>query len=646
LDKIAWNPTEDQVKSSRIYSFMKKRGFETYDQLYKKTVQDPAWFWEVFVEDLNLEWYQLYHKVLEIPSSGWKWAKWFTGGKMNLVRNALDRHVFSSKRNQLALIWEGEEGKKEKFSYFDLYKEVCRTANGLKSLGIKKGDRVGIFMPMTPECVISTLAVSKIGAIFVPLFSGYGSQAIAARLNDCEAKLLFTSDGFYRRGKLVLMKPIADEAIALSPSVKHCIVHRRTGEKILWSKDRDLDWREFLNQFPAACVTEIMDSEDPYMIIYTSGTTGKPKGTVHTHCGFPFKAAMDLAYHFDLKPEDLLFWFSDMGWMMGPWEVAGALTLGSTFFIYDGAPDYPDPDRLWRMIETHGITMLGLSPTVIRAFMKYPAAWVEKRDLSSLRVLGSTGEPWNPEAWNWYFEKVGKRKAPIINYSGGTEISGGILACSFLQPLKPCSFAGPTLGMDADVVNERGESVKGEVGELVIRAPWVGMTRGFWKDPERYEKTYWSRIPGIWFHGDWVKIDEDGFWFIEGRSDDTIKVAGKRIGPAEVESAFTSHPSVSEAAAIGIPDELKGEAIVCFVVLKPGIIPDESLRSELRKAGGNSLGKAVAPQMVKFVKEIPKTRNGKVMRRVIRAKYLGLTDLGDLSGLESLTALEAIEKSF
>ncbi len=646
MDQIAWKPTEDQTCSSRLYAFLRKHGFDSYESLYRKTVQDVSWFWDAFVKDLNLEWYQSYQKVLDIPAADWKWAKWFSGGKMNLIRNAIDRHIQSTRRNQLAVVWEGEEGKSQKLSYYDLNRAVSQLANGLKALGIKKGDRIGIFMPMTPECVISTLAASKIGAIFVPLFSGYGAQAIASRLNDCEAKLLMTSDGFYRRGKKISMKETADEALALSPTVKHCLVHRRIGDEIPWDEARDLDWGEFLNRFSFHCETEIMDPEDPYMIIYTSGTTGKPKGTVHVHCGFPFKAAMDLAYHFDLKPEDILFWFSDMGWMMGPWEVAGTLTVGSTFFIYDGAPDYPEPDRLWNLIESYGITMLGLSPTVIRAFMKYSLDGVRKRDLSSLRVLGSTGEPWNLEAWNWYFEEIGKKKIPIINYSGGTEISGGILACSFLQSLKPCSFAGPTLGIAADVVNEKGESIEGEVGELVIRKPWVGMTRGFWKDPKRYEETYWSRFSDVWVHGDWVKKDEEGFWFIEGRSDDTIKVAGKRIGPAEVESAFTAHPAVSEAAAIGIPDELKGESIVCFVVLKPNTDPDEKLREELRKTGEKVLGKAVAPQLIRFVREIPKTRNGKVMRRVIRAKYLRLNDLGDLSGLESLGALEAIEKSF
>lgn len=641
---VAWKPTPEQIEQSRLYAFMKKHRLKSYEALYKKSIRDVAWFWEAVVKDLGLEWYEPYGKVLDI-SNGWKWATWFRGGKMNLVRNAVDRHALGERRNQLAVIWEGEDGAIRKLSYHDLYLEVNRLANGLKSLGIGKGDRIGVFMPMIPECVIAVLAASKIGAIFTPIFSGYGAQAIATRLNDCKARLLVTADGFYRRGNLVPMKQTADEAQSLSPSVQHCLVYRRAGAAIPWNPDRDIDWGDLIAPQSRACPTEPLDPEDPYMIIYTSGTTGKPKGTVHVHCGFPIKGAMDLAYHFDLKPTDILFWFTDMGWMMGPWEVAGSLTLGSTFFIYEGVPDYPEPDRLWAMVERHGITGLGLSPTVIRALMRHPDSWVEKHDLSTLRLLGSTGEPWNPEPWLWYFEKIGRSRCPIINYSGGTEISGGIVCCSFLQPLKPCVFAGPTLGMDAEVLDEKGKPIRGGVGELVVRKPWIGMTRGFWQDPERYEQAYWSRFPDVWTHGDWARIDEEGFWYIEGRSDDTIKVAGKRIGPAEVESALVGHPAVSEAAAIGIPHDLKGEAVVAFVVLKPTHTPGQALRQEIKKHAETVLGKAVAPEELKFVREIPKTRNAKIMRRVIRAKYLGLPDLGDLSGLENPSAIEEIAQA-
>lgn len=643
-DQIVWEPSQDQIKTSRLYAFMKKHKFKNYQELYQRSIQDVAWFWDAVVKDLQLVWQKPYESVLDV-SKGWKWAAWFQKGGFNWAFNAVDRHAQGKLQDKTALIWEGEEGETRTLTYGELFNEVNRAANGLKALGIGKGDRVGIFMPMTPECVISVLACSKIGAIFTPIFSGYGAAAIATRLKDCQAKALITSDGFYRRGALVSMKQTANQALNLSPTVEHCIVHRRTNSEIHWNAKKDISWEQFTKDQSPLCVPEPTSAEDPYMIIYTSGTTGKPKGTVHVHAGFPLKSAMDLAYHFDIKSSDTLFWLTDMGWMMGPWEVAGVLILGGTLFIYDGVPDYPEPDRLWSQIEKHAITALGLSPTVIRALMRHPPDYVHKHDLSSLRLLGSTGEPWNPDPWLWFFKHIGEQRCPIINYSGGTEIGGGIVCCSFLQPLKPCSFSGPTLGMDADVVNENGEPVRGEVGELVIRKPWVGMTRGFWNDPERYEKSYWSRFPDTWVHGDWARIDSEGFWYIEGRSDDTIKVAGKRIGPAEVESALVSHAAVSEAAAIGVPHELKGEAVVCFVVLKPGHVPNEALRAELKKHAESVLGKAVAPEKIKFVGEIPKTRNAKIMRRVIRAKHLGLTDLGDLSGLENLAVLEEIEKA-
>ena len=381
------------------------------------------------------------------------------------------------------------------------------------------------------------------------------------------------------------------------------------------------------------------------MIIYTSGTTGKPKGAVHVHCGFPIKGAQDMAHLFDVQADDTLFWLTDIGWMMGPWAISGTLMLGATLVIYEGTPDYPGPDRLWALVERHGVTILGISPTVIRSLMAHGDEPVRRHDLSKLRVLGATGEPWNPDPWRWCFEVVGGGTRPIINYSGGTEISGGIVGCTTITPIKPCSFAGPVPGMAADVVDEQGNPVRGQVGELVIRQPWPGMTRGFWHDPARYDDAYWSRIPGVWVHGDWAAVDGDGFWYILGRSDDTIKVAGKRLGPAEVESAAVAHPAVTEAAAIGVPHEIKGEAIVVFVVPQPGVEPTEQLREEIRAEVAKALGPALKPEAVLFVTQLPKTRNGKVLRRLIRARHLGKTDLGDTSSLESPDALEAIAQA-
>ena len=380
------------------------------------------------------------------------------------------------------------------------------------------------------------------------------------------------------------------------------------------------------------------------MIIYTSGTTGRPKGALHTHCGFPIKAAQDMLLGFDVRQEDVLYWVTDMGWMMGPWEVFGTTLLGATMVLYEGALDFPGPDRLWSLVEQHRVSILGVSPTLIRSLMRHGTGPAEQHDLSSLRILGSTGEPWNPDPWLWYFHTAGKGRLPIINYSGGTETSGGLVMGNVLTPLKPCAFSGPVPGIAADVVNEAGASVRGQVGELVVRKPWIGMTRGFWKDPERYFQTYWSRFPDVWVHGDWAAVDEDGLWYILGRSDDTIKIAGKRLGPAEVESVLVGHPAVSEAAAIGVPDPLKGEALVCFCVLKPGSKASERLREELRTRVAEQLGKPLKPEILKFLDDLPKTRNAKIMRRIIRASYLD-QDPGDLSALENPQSVEAVRNA-
>jgi len=641
--RIVWQPSEEYLRQSRLKRFMERHGLATFDELMERSTTDLTWFWEAVFEDLGIEFYEPYTQVVDL-SDGVQWAKWCVGAKLNIVHNCLDKWVDTPTQDEVAIHWEGEEGQSRRLTYRDLYREVNRVASALRAAGLGKGDAVGLYMPMVPEIVVAFLAIAKIGGIILPLFSGYGPGAIATRLADAEATALFTADGMFRRGKTLPMKTAADEALADVPSVEKVIVYPRTGQDVPMISGRDVWWDEFVADQPTEAPTESTDAEDLIMIIYTSGTTGQPKGAVHTHCGFPIKSAQDMAHGFDIQSFDTMFWMTDMGWMMGPWEVFGVLILGAGMLLYDGAPDYPDVDRVWALVERHGVTALGLAPTFARAIMPHGDEPVKRHDLSSLRILGSTGEAWNPGPWQWLFETVGRGEVPIINYSGGTEISGGIVLGNVLLPLKPCAFSGPPPGMAADVVDEDGNPVRGAVGELVVRQPWIGMTRGFWKDPDRYLETYWNRIPDLWVHGDFAAIDEDGLWYILGRSDDTIKVAGKRIGPAEVESALVGHPAVTEAAAIGIPDEVKGQAVVAFAVLQAGTDPDDTLRTELKSWVAKEMGKPLAPKDIRFVTDIPKTRNAKVMRRVIRAAYLD-EEPGDLSALMNPEAVEEIRQA-
>ncbi|MBI1801238.1 MAG: AMP-binding protein [Chloroflexi bacterium] len=622
---------------------MNAHGISTFQELLERANADADWFWRAVVEQLHVEFYEPYQKMMD-SSPGIPWTRWCAGGKLNAVHNALDKWIGTAQEERVAVRWEGEEGQTRTLTYGDLFREVNRLANALRGLGINKGDVIGLFMPMTPEIVVALLATAKIGAIALPLFSGYGPGAVITRLNDAGAKLLFTADGFFRRGQVVPMKATADEALAQCSSVEHCIVLKRTGNPVAWTQGRDHEYTELISTQPDMAATERTDAEDVLMVIYTSGTTGRAKGAVHTHCGFPIKATQDMVHGLDLRGDDVFYWMTDMGWVMGPLLVYTALMTGAAMMLYDGAPDYPSPDRVWAMVERHGVTLLGVSPTFVRAIMRYGDEPVRKHSLQSLRAFGSTGEPWNPTPWLWLFEVVGERQRPIINYSGGTEIGGGILIGNWLMPLKPCAFGGPIPGMAADVVDDRGRPVRGAVGELIIRQPWIGMTRGFWHDPERYEQTYWSRFQDVWVHGDWAAVDEDGLWYILGRSDDVIKVAGKRLGPAEVESALVKNTAISEAAAIGVPDEVKGEAVVCFALLKPDVRASDELEASLKALVADELGKPMTPKEIIFVRDLPRTRNAKIMRRVIRAVYLG-RDPGDVSSLENPAAVDEIRRA-
>jgi acetyl-CoA synthetase len=640
---VVWQPGPAQLERSRALAFAHDHGIDGWDGLVARAAADPAWFWGAVCDELGIVWTRPYDAVLDL-GDGPEWPRWFPGGRMNYVTSAVERYL-PERAEQVALRWEGDDGATATLTFAELAEAVNRMANGLLSLGVGRGDRVGIFLPMLPETAIATLACGKIGAIFIPIFSGYGADAAATRLNDAGARLLITADGFYRRGRVVPMKATADAALALSPTVERVVVVRRTGGDVAWDARRDVWWHALALASSTTCEPADTAADDPYMLIYTSGTTGKPKGAVHVQAGFPIKAAMDLAYCFDLQADDTLFWLTDLGWMMGPWAIAGGLIAGAGVLLYEGTPDYPDPDRLWQVVERHGATVLGISPTVVRALMGKGDDWVDRHALPSLRALGSTGEPWNPGPWLWTIEHVGKGRCPVVNYSGGTEIGGGIVVATTIHPQKPCAFTGPVPGIAADVVDDAGNSVRGAVGELVIRGPWVGMTNGFWQDRARYLDTYWARFPGVWVHGDWAMVDDDGYWYILGRSDDTLKVAGKRVGPAEIESAAVAHPAVQEAAAIGVPHEVKGEAIVVFAILKPDSQATEALRDEIRDTVAAHLGRPLRPDRVLFVADLPKTRNAKIMRRVIRARFLGRADLGDLSSLENPAAVDEIGRA-
>jgi acetyl-CoA synthetase len=630
--EIVWRPTAVDIERSHLKRFMEQYHLPSFAALMEQSTQDVAWFTDAILRYLEIEFQRPYSQVVDL-SKGIERPVWCVDGQLNIVHNCLLKWAADpATQGNAAVIYEGEEGQSSRLTYGELALEVQRCANALRRLGLGKGDAIGIHMPMTPEIVVAVLAIAMIGGIILPLFSGFGVGAIATRLADAGAKALFTADGFFRRGRLIPLKPTADLAVAQVPTLDHLIVFKRAGNQVDITDGRDHWWHLLMANQPPQAFLEETGAEDVIMVIYTSGTTGKPKGAVHTHCGFPVKAAQDMAFNMDVQRGDVIYWMTDMGWMMGPWLLFGATLLGATFFIYDGAPDYPGPDRLWAMAERHRINQLGLSPTLVRALMPHGAEMVQKFDLSAIRCFASTGEPWNPDPWLWLFNVAGAGKRPIINYTGGTEIAGGILAGNPILPLKPTAFSAACPGIAADVVDSEGNSVRGEVGELVIRAPWIGMTRGFWRDDERYMSTYWSTFKDVWVHGDWAAIDEDGMWYVLGRSDDTIKIAGKRLGPAEVESVLVNHEAVKEAAAIGIPHAIKGSQLICFCVLSSGIDPSPELGVVLRNKVAAEMGKPLQPAEIFFVSDLPKTRNAKVMRRIIRSAYLG-EEPGDTSSL-------------
>ncbi|HYO61361.1 MAG TPA: AMP-binding protein, partial [Actinomycetota bacterium] len=598
MSDFVWTPTPEHIERAAVTRLMRRHGIDSYQELVRRSSEDVEWFWTAVVEDLGIDFFEPYETLLDTPD-GPQWPRWFGGGRVNLAYNCVDRHAASGRAGDAALVWEGEDGAARTLTYADLDEAVNRAANGFAELGIGEGDAVGVYMPMVPEAVVAMYACAKLGAIYLPIFSGFGAPAIATRLQDAGAKALVTADGFYRRGSKVPMKATADEAVAASPTVDNVIVFRRFPDDELTLTERDVDWAELCSRQAPERPSAELDPETPLMIAYTSGTTGKPKGSVHVHGGFLVKIASEAAYQFDMAPGEVLYWVTDMGWIMGPFEMVGGHANGASVLMYEGAPNYPDAGRVWEMCERHGVTVLGISPTLVRALMPAGEEPVKARDLSKLRLLGSTGEPWNPEPYRWFSDVVGGGRCPIINISGGTEIGACFLGQAPVIPTKACSLGAPWLGMAIEVFGPDGTPVRGEVGELVCTKPWPAQTRGFWNNRQRYLDAYWSRWPDVWVHGDWASVDEDGYWFLHGRSDDTLNIAGKRIGPAECESAAVDHPAVIEGAAGGIPDEVKGETVWCFCILRPGADPTDELAAEVKATIANELGKAFAPAAIR-----------------------------------------------
>ncbi len=606
-----------------------------YDQQYRYSLENREDFWAQQAEKLH--WFNKWDKVLD--DSNPPFYKWFTGGKINIVYNALDRHQLTATRNKLALIWEGEPGDVRTFSYHALNREVCQFANVLKSMGVKKGDVVTIYMPQIPEQIIAMLACAKIGAAHSVVYGGFSHEALADRINDANSRVVITADGGYRRGKIVELKSVVNKAMELSPTMEICITIKRTGQEVYMENDRDY-WYHDLKALPIAgnkCETEQMDSNDMLFLLYTSGSTGKPKALVHTHGGYSVYTSTTLRMVFDIKPEDRYWCAADPGWITGhSYIVYGPLLNGATIMLYEGAPNHPYPDRWWKIVEKYGINILYTSPTAIRGLMRFGESWPRRNDLSSLRLLGSVGEPINPEAWKWYHKHIGQDRCPIMDTWWQTE-TGGFMICPLpITPLRPGSATRPFFGNEVAVVDDRGNEVgPGEEGNLVIKSPWPGMTAGVYRDPERFVETYWKQYKeqGWYFTGDSAKKSEDGYYWIIGRVDDVIKVSGYRLGTAEIESIMVSHPAVAEAAAVAIPHDLKGNSIHIFAILKKGIEPGKELEHELANHIVDHLGPIARPEAVKCIESLPKTRSGKIMRRVLKARILGLPE-GDLSTLE------------
>jgi acetyl-CoA synthetase len=651
-EKRVFKPSKAYSQSARVPSMAQ------YLKLYNESVRAPEKFWDKQAK-AELVWFKPWRKTLE-----WKppFVKWFIGGQLNVSYNCLDKWLKTPQANKAALIWEGEPaapgkpGEERTLTYKQLHREVCLFANVLKRNGIKKGDRIIIYLPMVPEAAIAMLACTRIGAVHSVVFGGFSAQSVADRIFDSQAKMVITADGGFRRGAVVPLKKNVDDALAikdaqgreLANTVEHVIVLRRAANEINFQANRDLWWHEELAKVDADCPAEKMDSEAPLFILYTSGSTGKPKGILHTTGGYLLGAKISTKYVFDLQEEDVYWCTADVGWVTGhSYVVYGPLANGATSLMYEGAPNFPEPDRFWHIVEKYGVTILYTAPTAIRAFMKWGVEWPKKHDLSSLRLLGTVGEPINPEAWIWYHENIGGKRCPIVDTWWQTE-TGGIMITPLpgATPTKPGSATLPFFGVVPEVVDDQGKPVpKNSGGKLVIRKPWPSMLRGVWGDPVRYKEVYWTEVPGSYFTGDGCRQDKDGYFWIVGRIDDVLNVAGHRIGTAEVESAIVSDPKVAEAAVVGRPDDLKGQALVAFVTLKSGIKPEPALRDEIRNHVAKEIGPVAKPDDIRFAEMLPKTRSGKIMRRLLKQIAAGGEIKGDTTTLEDLSVLAKLTSS-
>ncbi len=636
-----WQPTEAHIARSRLAQAMRKWGIADLATLHTEAVDRPDWFWPAAAEDLAIPLKGVPTRIRD-DKKGREFPRWFDGCTLNAADSCVSRWAADpAHADRPAVIYEADSGRSRAATFAELQDQIDRFAAALKRLGVGQGDRVALFTPPIPEAAATILACAKIGAIVVPAFSGYGSDALASRLLAAAAKVLVTVDTTSRRGNPVPTKAIADAAAAISPSVQHIVVVRNSGAEIAMTPERD-HWWDTLQREPSPAEIAVaplaLDPNHPLFIVYTSGTTGAPKGIVHSHLGFLLKITIDFGYAFDLQPDDTLAWIADMGWALGPMMVVAGMHLGCTLVMIEGLPDHPEPDRIWRVVERNRATVVGLAPTAARSLRARTHAARPDNDLSTLRAFASTGEAWDTPTWHWLFETVGQSRLPILNYSGGTEVGGGILSCYTIAPQAPASFSGPLLGMDVDVLDADGNRATG-IGELAILNTWPGMAHSFWGDDARYLATYWNQFQGVWVHGDLASVDADGYWHVHGRSDDTLKIGGRRVGPAEIESALVTQPGIAEAAVIGVPDDLRGQRVLAFVTARPGAAP--AAGPALIAAVIAMLGKGMAPAAVHLVATLPKTKNGKIMRRAIRARYLG-QPVGDLSALDPATPLDSI----